>query len=314
MSTRVRTIAAVAAGAVAISILGVLPASAALPAPQPASASTIAHEVEKSSSITQLPQKAAKSLAHLRGDMPWRYYPAKGLLGCPTLSSCTFADKHSKRLIVLFGDSHAMMWLPAIVPWAKAAGDKVALIWKPSCPLAALPRIPLYPPNPIPLDCPVWRSKAMNEINAAKPKLIVLGERTSRIKSLPGQAAFTNAEWQRGLVATIKSLQHPGTHIALMEDLPYLVQDPASCLAIHPSSVEACGIGNHPLFPGRQSVEKASAAATGATFVATRQWFCTATCSVVIGNTIAYFDQSHVSATYAGRLSKVVGQVLGKFA
>ena len=314
MQTRVRRNAAVVAGAVAISLLGALPASAALPAPRPTSASTISHEVQKSGSITALPQKAAKSLAHLRGDMPWRYYPANGVLGCPTITSCTFANKHSKKLIVLFGDSHAMMWLPAIVPWAKAAGDKVALIWKPSCPLAALPRIPLYPPNPIPLDCPVWRAKALAEIKAATPKLIVLGERTSRIKSLPGQAPFTNAEWQRGLMTTIKSLQRPGTNVALMEDLPYLVQDPASCLAIHSTAVQACGIGEHPVFPGRQLVERASATATGATFVGTRQWFCTATCSVVIGNTIAYFDQSHVSATYAAKLSTVVGQVLRKFA
>ena len=56
--------------------------------------------------------------------------------------------------------------------------------------------------------------------------------------------------------------------------------------------------------------EEAAAAATGAEYIETTPWFCSATCTAVIKNYIVYMDQIHVTATYARYLKGVLGQAL----
>ena len=57
--------------------------------------------------------------------------------------------------------------------------------------------------------------------------------------------------------------------------------------------------------------EQAAASQTGAGYINTTPWFCSATCTAVVGQYIVGWDQAHVTATYACHLSNVLSQAIG---
>ena len=77
-----------------------------------------------------------------------------------------------------------------------------------------------------------------------------------------------------------------------------------NCLAAHLSNIQACS-SSRLLTLGltTQPMERAAAAQTGAYYLDVNPWFCSALCTVVIGNMNVYVSDGHVSATYATYLS-----------
>jgi hypothetical protein len=47
---------------------------------------------------------------------------------CATTTTCVLGDVAGTRTIVVYGDSHARMWLPAILPAATADGFRVVVV------------------------------------------------------------------------------------------------------------------------------------------------------------------------------------------
>ena len=248
----------------------------------------------------------------LTKDLPWRISGATpGKLGCATLTSCTFGPMSAKKSLVILGDSHAMMWIPAIIPNAIKLGYKISLVWEPACPLASLSVPAIFPPDFRPNTCATWLSSTLAAVAHVAPQAIILGERSARVIAQGGTIPFSSAAWQAGLETTINALKGAHTKIALLGDTPYSSQQPASCLAIHPRAVQSCGVANpSPDYPGQQIAEAAASVSTGSTFIPTLPWFCTKTCSPVIGKYFAYYDQGHVSTTYALYLSGVMTAAL----
>ena len=60
-------------------------------------------------------------LAQASSDSPGTYYAAAGR-HCNGVTKCVFAAVRLEAAIVLFGDSHAQMWLPALAPVGPLAG------------------------------------------------------------------------------------------------------------------------------------------------------------------------------------------------
>ncbi|MEI6700932.1 MAG: SGNH hydrolase domain-containing protein, partial [Actinomycetota bacterium] len=221
--------------------------------------------VSPSSQISSLTNNQIHGLDASMKDLPWRIYGATpGKLGCATLSTCTFGPKASKKSLVILGDSHAMMWIPAILPNAIKLGYKISLVWEPACPIASLSVPALFPPDFRPNTRASWLSSTLTAVAHAAPQAIILGERSARVIAQGGTVPFSSASWQAGLQTTIAALKGAHTKIALLGDTPYSSQQPASCLAIHPKAVQSCGVANpSPDYPGQQIAEQAAASATG---------------------------------------------------
>jgi hypothetical protein len=96
----------------------------------------------------------------------------------------------------------------------------------------------------------------------------------------------------------------------LIQDTPYPGKNIPGCLSAHPSAVRSCGFAlSVSLDAGRQEAIRRVGAATATRVITATPWLCTATtCPAVIGNTLVYRDNSHLTATY----SKVLGGVLGR--
>jgi SGNH domain (fused to AT3 domains) len=306
MRTR-RTLTRLAVVASALVIATV--ASAATKLPKPASATTVAALVTGSSSIETLPADLVPPLAQAASDTPGAYYPVADH-ACLGVSKCIFGDTSSTSTIVLYGDSHAQMWLPALVPVAVAAHDRLVLVWEPGCPAASV-SVWSTPTHSINESCNQFRASMISRIKRLDPALVLLADRTSDIPGADNQPT-TAQQWRSGLERTISELKTSTTKVAIIGDITvFSPLELPECLAADPTSVQTCSV-NNPNGKTRQQfgAERAAANAKGVKYINPQPWLCTSVCSPVIGNMVAYFDTFHVSATYAEFLSVVWGAAL----
>jgi hypothetical protein len=216
-------------------------ADAAAKLPKPATAGQVAARVAASTSIERLPTGLVPPLGELPSDQPRAYYGVAGR-ECDGMTSCVFGDRSSRTTVVLFGDSHAMMWLPALVPVALADHVRLVLTWRPGCPAAT---VTVWDPvdHSVATGCNVWRAAQLHVIAAAHPFLVLLASRTSNIPGA-GNRPTTDAAWQAGLEQTISALKSPTTRVAVIGDITALDADAATCLAAYPTSVQRCSVPN----------------------------------------------------------------------
>jgi hypothetical protein len=277
----------------------------------PGTAAQVKALVAASARIKTLTPTVSGELANAPDDFSWNDYPKLGPVvdsSCNTLTACVYGDTASKNDMVVLGDSHALAWLPALVPVANANKYKLILLWMGVCPPADLSVD--YPTFGYPAGCNAWRKSMITDINSLHPAVIVLAERTTDMQRT-ATTFFDAAEWKAGLVTTINQLKYAKTKIAVLEDTVYFDTSTPTCLSVHPSSVRTCAVPfPNPRYLGLQSAEQAAAKATGALYVKTQNWFCTSTststCSAVIGNFIPFVDSNHISFAYAQYLSGVM--------
>jgi len=234
-------------------------------------------------------------------------YPGVGM---ECLTACAFGDLSSKRTIVLYGDSHAMMWLPAVL--AAEPKYRVDLFWDPTCPLVAIPGLAFADGTP-PSNCAAFRASSVAAIRSIDPKLVLLGERTYQVVTMPGSKPISNATWAKALKTTIRQVKTRTTGVAVVQDIVAFNWNVLLCVAAYPSAIQKrCSSANpNSKAPGHQAAEKTAAVATGAKFVVTIPWFCTSTrCSPVVGSNFVHYDQGHVSVPYARYLAGVFGAAI----
>jgi hypothetical protein len=282
--------------------------------PTPGTAQQVKTAVAASSKIKQLPALAATQLATVganHGDTPLRL--GEDGTNCILISSCIYGDHLSTKSMVLFGDSHIWMWMPAFAAAAKKSHFKLILLEKYGCPAATLPTGFVYYDSVASLgsSCSAFHSYSFAAIATLKPKVVFISERTAGVYAgtypYVNQPLFTSTQWKLALKTTISSIQTTKTKVVVVEDVPFLTQDPISCLSVHSSSIQKCSVAYpNPQFPGQQVAQRAAATATGAGFIKTVQWMCTASCSPVVSKYITHFDVGHISATYVLYLSGVM--------
>jgi hypothetical protein len=290
----------------ALLVLVVVAASAAGVAPSlptPGSPSVIASQVRASTSIKELPADLVPTLSNASSDKPGLYYRASNH-GCATVTSCVYGDQSSARTVVLYGDSHAQMWLPALVPVAFHEDFRLILIWSPGCAVGNIPFIMSM--------CVSFRTRAIKAIHALHASLVLLADRTTDIVA-PGGKTITDAQWESDLEDTIDALATTTTKVAIIGDISQMDSDVPDCLAVNATHVQACSVYNpNPKYTNRFKPEMAAATATGSTYINPQPWLCTKKCSPVIGNFVVYFDQGHVTATYAEYLTNLWAPIVKK--
>ena len=281
--------------------------------PVPGSAQQVRALVTASTSTERLPVHLDPPLLDAQLDNVLNTYLHVG--GCLTARpQCYFAHPHSKRLVVLFGDSHAWMWVDAIVPVLEQRGYRLQLIWKPSCPAASVSVWYLNTHRAY-RDCDSWRAAMIKVISAEHPSLVLLSERTVHLLK-SATTLVTGAQLKAGMERTIGLLRPHVGRVAIITDIPAYnnFAAPQICLSLHETAVQKCAtplLNPVPAWATHARAERAAAVATGAATIDPTPWLChRARCSPVIGRYLSYLDWSHVSATYSAYLSNVMGREL----
>lgn len=152
------------------------------------------------------------------------------------LSDCALGATTSSFTVVLFGDSHAAHWSPALTKLAKRENWRLIVMTKASCPSVA---VSVYVPKlkrPYG-ECDTWRDRAMSRIRSLRPDTLILANASRHL--LPfgdgGQLDFSDprylAKWSAAIRRTLRDLTDHSSAIVFLQDTPWTGFDVPTCLS-----------------------------------------------------------------------------------
>ena len=258
-----------------------------------------------------LPTNLIPSLATVKSDRPTPYrdrcHVQQNLVS--TNSPCIYGDLTSNTNIVLFGDSHALSWFPAVEKLAFIKHWKLYSLTMSSCWPAD---IPAYNSTTDVLmeNCPIWRKSALEQIAMLKPLItFVAGTRGFATVNTKGDVALDDERqsiWVDGISRTLAKLISASRKVIYIGDIPTSIFDVPKCLAINYKNYAACGTSYiNATDDVWTALEEKVAKAAGAKFVDPTPWICKSDpCSPIDGNKEIYIDGGHLSATFALTLER----------
>jgi hypothetical protein len=233
----------------------------------------------------------------------------------PSKKPCLYGNLKGTKTIVLFGDSHALSWEPAMVQAAKLQGWKLLSLTMSACTPSD---IPAWNPtlHSVMKNCPLWRKASIAKIVAAKPYVVVIagtrGFATVDAKGMVINGTDRTAAYDAGMKRTIDKLKTVAKHVILLQDTPASIFDPPLCLSNNPASTIICATPvDKAISSSWQSEEHSLATDESVGIIDPSYWICpTAPCPVVIANLLVYLDSGHLTATFSAALGRRLGTAI----
>jgi hypothetical protein len=267
-----------------------------------------------------VPANLTPPLATATEDEP-RIYADKcsgGFTDAEVKKPCAYGDLAASRTVVLFGDSHAAHWFPAMEQVARDNGWRLVVVTKAACSAASVRIFQAKLNRPF-NECVAWREAAWEHIAALEPAMVVMASAAAGGTLVDDSGAtmtdptYADRTWVDGWVRSAGRLAATGARVVLIEDTPYQAGDTVECLSVHVADPSACVVRAAAALPQpeRRRAVAAALRAKGVTIVDPLPWFCTPrACPVIVGNVLVYRDTSHITATYARLLAPLLGAEL----
>ena len=260
--------------------------------------------------ITSLPHDLVPTLAGVRFDWGGPNAPCWPGSAQTTVGTCLFGDPTGAHTLVLYGDSHAAMWFSVIDQIATASHWRLLILTKGYCPPLGL-AFPDPPGSGSPggrfTACDRWHAYALRRIRQIRPDAVIL---TQEADSSPHRTGYPPATWEAAEESVISQMPVPADRVLVLGNIPMTPGSGPECLALHPNDVQQCSGQDAGHFARLNAAEQRAAEATGARYIDTVPWFCSTTCTDVIGHFLPYWDPYHVTATYAGALGRVLADAI----
>ena len=214
---------------------------------------------------------------------------------------CVYGSRRSPTTVVLFGNSHAMHWFPALERLAERRNWRLVALTRAGCAIADVH---------FAARCDLWRRHTLSRIERReRPKLVVAatsismsmgvvvdGERLTRAASGPYLRLA-------GFERTLRRLRATGARVVVMKDLPRSPDDIPDCVSRHPRHLDRCAFQ----VDGRSEREfddQGARRAGGVDVIDARPVVCPGgLCRAVMGDALVFRDDNHFTATYARTLS-----------
>ena len=263
-------------------------------------------EVEKAVSLNAVPKAVTSTILKARTDKSF-WLDQECSVDFPSTDTpvCEGGDLTSKKVIVLYGDSHAAMWMSAVDVIAKKYGYKVRLFAKLACPLVEVP-IWSYQLNKPFIECTQWQQKVFTLIEEIAPEIIIATDQWKPAVVNNKQSDFdTPFVWDKEFPVAMKHLSTLTKKVFLIGNNPSLTQDPVDCVSRPGVTLALCSAGRVQADNAKfNNIEAKAAKAVGAIFIDTVPWACTdSLCPIVINGKLAYFDQWHFSESFVKYLT-----------
>ena len=192
---------------------------------------------------------------------------------------CTYGDKKSNRTLVLYGDSHAAQWFPALEQIALERGYKLISLTKSACPAVDAPREDQGAFKNV--HCEKWRQNSIARIKSIHPDAVI----TSSFQYFTPPSGFPSKSrwWDDGQRRLLSELRGSSNHLIYISDTPRPLRDIPNCLASRDS--HTC-----------DSTEKTrNVIINGFEKIDPTPWLCTSYCPAIKDGYVVYRDASHIS-------------------
>ncbi|GLY27957.1 acyltransferase family protein [Kineosporia sp. NBRC 101731] len=261
-----------------------------------------------------LPKNLTPSLEGAARDLPPVYFDGchRELEGVTAPRSCeNFGDASSKREVVLFGDSHAAQWWPAMNQISKQKKWRLASFTKSAC-TAADVTIYLELVKRNYTECIQWRKNTIARINQMKPALVVMSANADGGEALNGDGS-QDERWVDGWRRNAEAIQASGAKVVYLDDSAWPKVNVPECLSTKPTQISECAASERQATtaPDRRKLLREMFEDIGGTVVDPMPWFCARKgCPTVVGDMLVYQDDSHVTQVYAKFLAPILGEKL----
>lgn len=221
-------------------------------------------------------------------------------------NECATGDPAAPMTVALIGDSHAAMWNPAFERVAGQRHWRLETMAKVTCPLQELRITSPYLGREY-SECEQWRGQIMARVTAEHPRLVVL----DMSRRYGGDFGFTSYDpaWIDTLGRTVAQLRGTGASVLVLGPAPDPQSVVPTCLSAHLDDAGACA-------PTRTAAvntdgidaERMTTTGAGGRYADLTDLFCTPDgCPAVVGNTLVFRDDNHVTTEYAQLLAPVMG-------
>jgi len=273
----------------------------------------LSRDLRSAVDIRKVPSNLSPSLRDASNDVPLIRKDGCQLQFAPLKSKpCAFGDQTSHTSVVLFGDSHAGAWFPALNAISKQHHWRLLVFVKDACPVedVNLVRFGHYY-----TECPIWRDNSEQQIESLHPALVVVAssQYINGMRPRAGVPGGHGGPWQNGVAATFNFLHRAAERTLYLTDLPMLRQSAPDCLSAHRSDVQTCAVSTRSglRYPNFTADELKIAKQEHIHAQNTDSWFCTAnTCPVIVNNILLYRDAQHMTPEWSLFLAPVLDSVI----
>ncbi|HSK82336.1 MAG TPA: SGNH hydrolase domain-containing protein, partial [Rubrobacter sp.] len=156
---------------------------------------------------------------------------------------CVYGNPSSKTTVVLFGDSHAMQWFPALNELAKEHDWRLVGLTKAACPPA---EVHIYNASlrRVYRECNEWREQMLERIvHNENPNLIVTSSLPTYRPREDGRRLPADASEEamvEGYASTLRKLRGTGAPVALIEDVPHPSKNIPECVSRSLDHLQRC--------------------------------------------------------------------------
>ncbi len=196
---------------------------------------------------------------------------------------CTYGDIDSKTTVVLYGDSHAAQWFPALETLANDRGFKLVSLTKSACPSVDVPRADQGAFKNV--HCDKWRDDSIARIKKLRPAAVIMS--SFQYFNPPSGYPDEYQWWKEGQIRLLDALRGSSKHLIYISDTPRPLRDIPNCLASR--DVKSCNTTEKTPVKIINGFEK----------VDPTPWLCTNYCPAIQDGYVVYRDASHISVAAA---------------
>jgi peptidoglycan/LPS O-acetylase OafA/YrhL len=220
---------------------------------------------------------------------------------------CVYGAPSSETTVVLFGDSHAMQWFPALNKIAKERDWRLVGLTKAACPPA---EVHIYNATlrRAYRECDEWRKRTLERIvQDEKPSLVVTSSLPTYRPREDGKRLGGDASEEamvEGYVSTLRELRSTGAPVALIEDVPHPNKNIPQCVSRSLDRLQECATPRSKALGHLKVNARAAAEVEGVRLIDPTPEVCLKkTCPAVIGDALVYRNGAHLTATYVRTLT-----------
>jgi peptidoglycan/LPS O-acetylase OafA/YrhL len=249
-----------------------------------------------------------------------------------TVPSCAYGDVASSTTVVLYGNSQAQMWAPALAQLGTLDHFKLVPIAKPACG-TFVDHSYIGPNGQVSSICSDFVQWSITRINSLHPTVVIVASTPGTILkpgANPGQlnadgrlpsSSIIDPSTNRTVVdfrRLVHDLAPSGAKIVLFGAIPQtyvhgVLPSPTECLLENTSNIQRCTLREPTLHnsPWLRSFSLAAERA-GVTFINVDPMVCAdGRCPPVIGDVLVKFDQLHLTGPFVNYSARALGELLG---
>lgn len=249
-------------------------------------------------------------LRQVSGDLPAIYasgcHLAIEVIAHP---DCLHGDPQGTETAVLFGDSHAAQWFPALDMVARGRSARLHAWTKSGCPSADV-SVWNSAARGAYRQCDAWRDGIFERIERLRPRVVVVSNLIDDATVLvdpqgrPLRGAAAAAAFEEGLARTVSRLRKSGALVVMLRDTPRPRPDILDCLysGAAPSQCEL----SRALATASPPLDVIAAGRAGAVLWDLTEAICPqGICPVVRQDPpqVVYRDSNHLTANFVTRLA-----------